>query len=260
MKIILLAVALCCTAFPSYCRVVIYNGKPLIIDLPIGKDVVIRFSEPQRVGASSQVKSSINIKPSGNYVTLSANSNEGLAELIFQGMNTGKVVYVRAKSKAENSYYDDEVVIRFIEEEKKDEDKTVTTNLSPREVVASLARSIAQSFGVKYAIEDAAIPIKNVPTQYQLRPIPGLYKQQGVLVSPIKTFFGGGVYGTAFLFENRSNSPVELDPNKFRGDWIGMDILASDGVLRPTRKSIVTLIHLKPLPARIDDIVYGVIQ
>lgn len=259
MKALFITVFLCCAVFPSYGRVALYGGKPVVIDLPLKKDVVLRFDEPQRVGASSEVKSKIKIRPNGNFVTLNTSVEEGISELIFQGLTTGKVVYVRAASKPVDSYYDDEITIRFLADQPADKNESNNTysNFSPREIVASLTRSMAQSFGVQYALEDAAIAVKNVPTHYKLAPVPGLYKQQGVLLSPIKTLHAGGVYGTAFLFENKSTEMVEIDPKKFRGKWIALDILSSDTVLRPSKKTIITLVHLKPLPTNINDVVLG---
>lgn len=265
MKKFILLVLGVVLSFPSLSKVAVYDGKPLSVDLPLNRDVVIRFDEPQRVGASPALKAKISFKPSGNFVSLTALEDFGLDDVIFQGLNTGKVVYFRAKSLPESSTFEDEIVVRTassaVEKDTVDKASNPAINLTPREVLESFSRSIAQEFGVKYAVENSLFPIHELPNAHLIMPVVGLYKKPFVDISPIKTFSANGLFGTVFLLENKSSVELEVNPNDIRGDWIAFDMVSSDAVLRPQRKTLVTLFHVRALPRDINDVVLsGVIR
>lgn len=258
MKKLVASILVAVISFPCIGKVVVYDGKPVTVDLPVNRDVVIRFDEPQRVGASSTLTAKVSFKPSGNFVAITALDDFGLDDVIFQGLNTGKVVYVRARSMPEDAYFEDEIVIRSALDsvDKGGEGKqSKTLNLTPREVLESFSRSIAQEFGVKHAIENALFPIRELPNTYLMQPVVGLYKKPYVDISPIKTFSGHGLLGTVFLLENKSADRLEIEPADIRGDWIALDMVSSDTVLRPNGKTLITLFHLRPLPRNINDVV-----
>jgi hypothetical protein len=258
MKKLVALILVAVISFPCTSKVAVYDGKPLTVDLPINRDVVIRFDEPQRVGASPSLTAKVSFKPSGNFVSLTALDDFGLDDVIFQGLNTGKVVYVRVRSLPEDSSFEDEIIIRSaldVAEKSETGKQSKTLNLTPREVLESFSRSIAQEFGVKYAIESALFSIRELPNTHLMQPVVGLYKKPYVDISPIKTFSGHGLLGTVFLLENKSTERLEINPAEIRGDWIALDMVSSDAVLRPNGKTLITLFHLRPLPRNINDVV-----
>ena len=258
----LLVVGLLLTSFCSVAKVAVFSSTPIDVDLPVGRDVVVRFDEPQRVGMSSKLKSIVAVRPAANFVTLKANSEFGTEEVLFQGVNSGAVVYVHFNYVAENVPFESEIIVRMIKDENGSRDKsseksineTPKINLSPREVAQSLTRSIAQEFGSKHAIEDSPFSIKELTSNYQFTPVKGLYKAPFVDVSPIKSFSGGGLIGTVFLFENKGSKDLLIDPNLFRGNWVGIDLLVSDTELAPNAKTLITLLHLKALPSDVKEV------
>jgi hypothetical protein len=258
----LLFIGLFLTAFCSTAKVAVFNGSPIDVDVPLGRDVVVRFDEPQRVGMSPVLKSVLTVRAASNYVTVKANSIFDSEEVIFQGVDSGKVVYMHFNYVVEGVPFESEVIVRSIEDSKveassnknKDNVEKPKINLTPREVAQSLTRSIAQEFGAKHAIEDRPFSIKELTSNYKFTPVNGLYKAPFVDVSPIKSFSGGGLIGTVFLFENKGNENLLIDPNLFRGNWIGIDLLLSDTQLAPNSKALITLLHVKALPADIQEI------
>ena len=245
-------------SFNSSGEVLLYSGKPIHIELPQSRDVLLKFNEPQRVGTSSHVKSKISLKPNGNYVSLNSSVDSGVFEIVFQGLKSGKVVYIKAHPKSRTNDYRDELTIKFPDEINiKNQDVEPKSSFTPREVVASLARSIAQKYGKKEFIEDGLFSIRKLKSSYEQKSIPGLYKQSGVTVTPLDTYFGKGIYGTTFLVQNHLSKNLVIEPSKFRGNWIAIDLKASKTSLRQNEKAIITLFHTKKLPNNVNDIVYG---
>ncbi|MEH6454901.1 MAG: DUF3438 family protein [Cocleimonas sp.] len=258
----LLFLSLFLTAFCSTAKVAVFNGSSIEVDLPLGRDVVVRFDEPQRVGMTPALKSIVTAKPAANFVTIKAMTEFDSEDVIFQGVVSGKVVYMHFNFVAENIPFESEVIVRTLDNTSISSSKKSNAssgdkpkvNLSPREVAQSLSRSIAQKFGAKHAIENSIFSIKELTSNYKLTPVQGLYRAPNIDVSPIKSFSGGGLIGTVFLVENNSRERLLIDPHLFRGDWVGIDLLVSDTELNPSAKTLITLLHIKALPADIAEI------
>lgn len=258
----ILGIMLYLVASSASARVAIFDGSPIEINLSTAQSTgaVIRFDEPQRIGLPPELASNIQVRPSGNYVSIKL-INEFDGEIIFQGIDTGEVIYARIHTVNEFESADEEIIIRKLSEASSlDNDGTENSpssvKLTPREVVEVLGRGIAQRFGPLHAIESTPFPIIEHSRNYPPFPLNGLYRQQGVSMTPLKTFTGGGLLGTVFVIENLTQDDVIFDPSKLRGKWIAIDLRSDETILRKDNRALVTLIHVKPLPSNIESILF----
>lgn len=248
----------------AFCRTVIFDGNPVDVYLFPDTDTVIRFDEPQRVGLPNSLAGHIAVRPAGNFVSLTL-SEEAEGEVIFQGLNSGSVVYIRVHVASGVGQADSEIVVRRTggvssstsEASNQEREDRLESTLQPRERVEALVRGIAQRFGPVHAIEDMPFPLIDVGRQYEAEPIQGLYRHPKVIMQPLRTYTGGGVYGTVFIFNNMGDSGITFDPSLLRGKWIALDVRSEDAVVRAKSKILVTLVHTRPLPNNLINLVIG---
>lgn len=244
-------------------RVAIFDGNPIEIYLSTTQrtGAVLRFDEPQRIGLPPELASSIQIRPSGNFVSIKL-INEFDGEIIFQGIDTGEVIYAKIQTVNEYETPDEEVIIRKHSVVAENSSETASDSvkpqnrLTPRETVEVLSRAVAQRFGPLHAIESTPFPIAESSRNYPPFPIEGLYRQAGINMTPVKTFTGGGLLGTVFIIENTSTEDVVIDPAKIRGKWIAVDLRSDEAILKKLNRALVTLIHVKPFPSDLNSILY----
>ncbi len=261
-RIIWLLVLLLTTA-PTLAGTLIYNGKPLDIQIPKGKEIVVRFEEPQLVGRPSMSQSFIGAEAAGNYVVLSGVQETHSIRHIFRGVSSGQVI-IASVSVKEGVEAESEILVKSalkgvvstpVASDGNAGSGKKKGKISLDDRAKIVVRYVNQDHGPKSAIEPTPFPVRAFVSNYIGKQIRGLYRG-GALIGTVKnTYKGGGMVAYIVLMENISKQHIEFDPRYVRGNWHSIQPWKTE--FRPGEAGVVLLMAEGSGKSPMLDVVVG---
>lgn len=229
-----------------------YDGIPLEIAIPVGKEIKLQFTEPQVVAMDSYyLNNVVNPLSTSSQVLLSGKKEADNVRVIFQGVNTRSVVIANVKvCNCENLptvYLIDnkQAFQNSSSQSAQSNSKKKKSTSNDIENMQILLRYINQQTGPKEAIETPFFKITKLSERLNSQVV-GLYRQAKLDTYINDVYQGGGLTAITIIAKNVSDSYVPIDPSMIRGKWLGIQPWKKG--LKPEERGVFVLVAKGDMP------------
>ncbi|AUI65871.1 TIGR03749 family integrating conjugative element protein [Glaesserella australis] len=217
-----------------------WNRVPLPIDLNVNQERIVFVDKNVQVGLPSELDGKLRVQSTGGAVYLKANETFDLNRIQLRDMETGQIVLLDVRSKANTGKLES---VRIIFDESVSNNKTgiAQTDISDPDVSmenpvksqlpppAALTRYAAQSLYAPLRTVEPLPGVRRIAAKLP-KSLPTLMPNLSILATPLDSWGLDGYVVTAVRLKNLAPYQVNLDPRYLQGyfysatfqhNWLG---------------------------------------
>lgn len=198
---------------------VVFNRRPIKVNLEIGKERMITFPGSIAIHAPEGHDSQVGIQTIERTAYITANESLTGLRVIAEDLDTGRMIPVDLVASVGGKVITDDLEIYLVGATEGGNQATAVsaTGEASADMVV-LTRYASRALYAPKRLVSADPTIR--PVNVKAAPTPGLYRGARIQTTPIAQWRSGNLYVTAVRFTNQEATPVDLSMDDIRGNWL----------------------------------------
>lgn len=196
---------------------VAWRKTPIVIELPVGTERLVRFPGAVKVGVPPQLQAVLRIQSIAGTAYLLAHQPFASTRVIVRGFDDGQVYLLDLSANAESA--SNAPVEIFLPDQPTADGQEIgsASPAPPQYGYVTLTRFAAQQLYAPARLLKELPGVVRVPVKRE--PV-ALVRGDAVETVPLIAWRAGDLYLTAVKLTNKTDRPQTLDPRTLRGSWL----------------------------------------
>jgi integrating conjugative element protein (TIGR03749 family) len=214
----------------------VWNKKPLNINLPVDRQVHISFPGTVMIGLPTQLQGVVSVENANQTIYLTASGAFPITQIKLKTLKDNKIILINLSASKNAST--DNINVVFPQQEKAKNHDSYNTNISMQSL---MAYTIQQYYAPERLLTDNDNITKSM--SYDNRAY-NLFADGTVTAIPLDSYSSDTLNITAIYLKNNTDHVVNLKPQAICGSWVASSYFPQSKLLKAGNKGDSSMLFL----------------